>query len=464
MPAIITLIALVAAAFLGYLATAGSQTMLVIFVLGLLVSIFAFFSPKASLVLLVFSMLLSPKIGFGAVGGGREAVLRYDDILLVVIFFSWLARTAILKGKAFITSSPVQGPVLIYTSVYILSTSLGIMRGNIQAETSVFYLLKFVEYFLLYFMTVNIVETKEDIKQYMGYGIVVALAVTAYAYYYYHVSGGDRATAPFEATMGSALTSSEPASLGGYYLVIFSVLLGLLTEYSGRVFFLALAALAVMLPAFLLTFSRASYIGFGFMALALLMLTRKRKALMAFLFCAGLLSVFISPVISGKVLGRITMTYKGDYANTTVNVGGLGQIKMEESAADRVQSLNRVLFEKLPKHMFLGWGVTGIGIGDTQYALLLGEVGTIGFFVFFWMIYRVFSTARTVYRAYEEPWIKAMTLGLMIAVIGLLFQSLGVNSFIIVRIMEPFWFLTALVTVLYRGSGQEVKTEPEGLV
>jgi hypothetical protein len=38
----------------------------------------------------------------------------------------------------------------------------------------------------------------------------------------------------------------------------------------------------------------------------------------------------------------------------------------------------------------------------------------------------------------------------MTALVGLLFQSLGVNSFIIIRIMEPFWFLTALIMVLNR--------------
>jgi hypothetical protein len=38
--------------------------------------------------------------------------------------------------------------------------------------------------------------------------------------------------------------------------------------------------------------------------------------------------------------------------------------------------------------------------------------------------------------------------------IGLLFQAVGVNTFITVRIMEPFWFLTALVMALHGGIGQ----------
>lgn len=464
MPAIIvTVFALIAAAFLGQLATAGSQTLLLIFVLGIMVSTFAFLSPKASLTLLVFSMLLSPKLGFGAAGAGREAVVRYDDILLVVIFFSWLARTAIYKHKAFITSTPVQVPVLFYTAIYVLATLMGMLRGELTVKTSVFYLLKYVEYFLLYFMTVNIVETKEEIKKYLGYGVVVALIVTVYAFYSYYSSGFDaRATAPFEATLGSSGPSSEPASLGGYYLVIFGVILGLMTEYSGRILLCLTAALAFMFPAFLLTFSRASYIGFFFMALALLVLARRRKFLMAVFFCTSILLVSLFPVLSQKVMNRITMTYTGNLATETINVGTAGQVKMESSAAARVESIHRVIFERLPEHPFLGFGVTGIGLGDTQYALVLGEVGIIGFVLFFWMIYKIFFTAREVYFAYKEPWIKALGLGLMLVVIGLLFQSVGVNTFIIIRIMEPFWFLTALIMVLYRGIGKG-KELPVGL-
>jgi CDP-diglyceride synthetase len=93
-------------------------------------------------------------------------------------------------------------------------------------------------------------------------------------------------------------------------------------------------------------------------------------------------------------------------------------------------------------------------MGDTPYSLVLGELGLAGFFVFLWMIYRVFSTAGMVYRAYKEPWIKALSLGLMTSIVGLLFQALGVNNFIIVRIMEPFWFLTALVMILSRDASE----------
>lgn len=45
---------------------------------------------------------------------------------------------------------------------------------------------------------------------------------------------------------------------------------------------------------------------------------------------------------------------------------------------------------------------------------------------------------------------QGLALGLMGALTALLMQSVAVNTFIIVRIMEPFWFLTGLVVgVIY---------------
>ena len=62
-------------------------------VFGFLIVLVAFTSVPASLFLLIFSMLLSPEIAVGRVEGrgvgARELSLRIDDLLLVIIGFSW---------------------------------------------------------------------------------------------------------------------------------------------------------------------------------------------------------------------------------------------------------------------------------------------------------------------------------------------------------------------------------------
>lgn len=446
MPIILVIIALAAAGWLGFMASTVSPYILFTVSSALIVSLFAFSSPKLSLLLLLFSMLFSPEIGFGALTHSRGVVVRYDDILLVIIFLAWLAKSAVLKGKAFVTDTPVQTPIIVYTSLCVLSTVFGILRGDIRYEVAVFYILKYVEYFLLYFLTVNVLESKEDIRKYLGYAFFISLAVTVYAYFYYFTAGaGARASAPFEAPFGKP-GESEPASLGGYYLIVMGVLFGLLTH--GPLFGWPLAALAFIFPSFLLTFSRASYIGFVVMMGAIVLKTERRRLLLISILVFGSAVFYGMKEFSGKVRERVEMTYSGQYA--VYEVGFLGvSFKLEESAYSRYAAVRDVFQKWLPRHPVLGSGVTGVGLGDTQYALLLGELGLVGFFAFFWMVYRIYAAAYAVFRTYEEPWIKAASLGLMASLLGLLAQAVGVNTFIIVRIMEPFWFLTAVIMRLY---------------
>jgi len=461
MPIIIVLVALAVAGGLGFLAATGAQYALILMVGTLIVGALAFFSPKLSLVLLIFSMLLSPELGFGAITELRSIVVRYDDILLVIIFLSWFARTAIFKNKPFITSTPVQTPVLLYTVLCVLSTAVGVMRGDVSWKVSVFYVLKYIEYFLLFFMTVNIVESEEEVKGYLKYGFIVAVIVTLYAYYYYYASGPTaRATAPFEAPIGNP-ADSEPASLGGYYLIIFGVLLSLLSGASGSVVLLALGALIFMFPAFLFTFSRASYIGISAMLPALFFLSKQRRLFMLGLASAALIALALTPSVSDKVIDRISMTYQGTYATQTFQAGSAGSIKLEDSAASRVYSIKRVLFDKFPEHPIIGWGVTGVGLGDTQYALVIGELGILGVGLFIWMLYKLFYTAKMIFMGYDSAIIKAMALGFMVSMVGLLFQSLGVNTFIVVRVMEPFWFIAAMLSALYVKKYQPAGAVPE---
>ncbi|HCC47243.1 MAG TPA: hypothetical protein DEQ38_03875 [Elusimicrobia bacterium] len=449
MPIIIVLVALAAAGWLGFMAAAGGQYYILVGGSVLLVALLAFFRPKLSLALLVFSMLLSPELTMGTLTAQRELVIRYDDILLIIIFLSWFARTAIQKDRPFITSTPAQMPVLLYTALFVISTAFGVMRGDISWAYSTLYVLKYIEYFLLFFMAANIVESEEDVKYFLRLGLIVAVLVTIYAYFYYYSAGiGTRATAPFEAAIGRP-EEGEPASLGGYYLLVFGVFMAMLVEGGGLGLWRVLLLLAFMFPAFLITFSRASYIGFIFMVPALFLLTQKRRILLAGIFAAGLLAVSLMPVLKQKVMDRITMTYRGAYATENIRTGLGGTVRLELSAAERVYSLKRVIFEKLPKHPLIGWGVTGVGLGDTQYSLILGEVGLLGAALFCWMLYRLLFTAKVVWKSYQDPYIRALALGFIIATVGLLFQSLGVNSFIIVRIMEPYWFMAAMLGALY---------------
>jgi len=443
------ILALVAAAFAGSVAAGGVHVegMVVVFAAGTAV-VLALLSPKSGLLLLVFSMLLSPELNLVSVAGtGRNVVVRYDDILLLVLFLAWFAKTAISKDKPLVFRSPVQTPILLFTAVCVLSTSFGVLAGHIRWDIAVFYLLKYVEYFLLYFMAFNIIEDKAEVRRYLKAGAVVALIVTVYAVWYYFNAGpGARASTPFEAPLGKP-EESEPASLGGYYLIVFGLIFGAISELPFRYFAWAFAAMALMMPSFILTLSRASYIGLAFSSIAAIFLSRQRRLFLIGAVTAGAVAVMLNPYLSERATSRVQETYAASYATHSFNTP-VGEIRLEESAALRVRAWERSIFFWLPKNMLIGNGVTGTGLVDAQLPLVIGETGVIGLILWVWMIVVCFRVSWKLYRSSSDPFTRTLALGYIIGLIGLLWQSVGVNTFIIVRIMEPFWFLTAIIMKL----------------
>ena len=77
------------------------------------------------------------------------------------------------------------------------------------------------------------------------------------------------------------------------------------------------------------------------------------------------------------------------------------------------------------------------------------RMGVIGLGVFIWLlaaVYRLIVKAK----ALDIPdTLKGMIIGFQAAFWGVIMHALTANSFIIIRIAEPFWFFTGLITVVY---------------
>src|SRR5512139_1545275 len=79
--------------------------------------------------------------------------------------------------------------------------------------------------------------------------------------------------------------------------------------------------------------------------------------------------------------------------------------------------------------------------------MILTNTGVVAVIAFFFLIGMLFRMSIGVYRTSCDPLYSGLALGHLGAIVGLLVHGIGANTFIIVRIMEPFWFLTALVVM-----------------
>ena len=73
------------------------------------------------------------------------------------------------------------------------------------------------------------------------------------------------------------------------------------------------------------------------------------------------------------------------------------------------------------------------------------ETGLLGSAAFLYLLWAIYRMGLGGYRSATEPFTRGLALGFLLGFVGLLVHAVAANTFIIVRIMEPFWLYAALV-------------------
>lgn len=416
--------------------------------IGIIVVLVALADPEVGLYLLVFSMLLFPQVLVGELAGkggakARGITLRSDDFLLLLVGFGWLVRTAIVKDAPLIRRTPINGPIAAYSVSAVVSTALGATFGEVDLLSGMFFVLKYLEYFVVYFIVLNYIRDRTHMRR-----LVIALLLTAGIASLFgmtQIPSGGRVSALFETGGG------EPNTFGGYLVLMFALTGGLFLTASRARDKMLLAALAVVIVIpFLFTLSRASYLAMVAVFGSLFILTKK-KMLMGGVLILTALFLYLAP--PKAVVDRILFTFTQAPEPGQVQIRG---VRLETSFSARLTSLEAVI-KDWPKRPILGYGITGYHFVDNQYLRALMEMGLVGFLVFLWIIGTLFRHTRVAYKSSVDPFDRGLSLGFLAGLVGMLIHGAGANTFIIVRIMEPFWFLAAMVIMLPELQREEVQ-------
>ncbi len=407
----------------------------------------AFINTDVALIILIFSMLLSPEMRTGGgIGGGRQVVIRADDIFIILIFVGWMAKMAINKELGLLRSSSLNMPILSYALICVTATFLGILAGNQKMKASFFYVLKYIEYFLIYFMVSNHLKNLRQARQLIFFILLTCFLVCVYAAVSGPIDG--RMSAPFEGPGG------EPNTFAGYLVLMMSLMIGMLIyPVSGRQRIALFGLLGLSAVVFLLTLSRSGWLAFIPAFLTFIFLNRQHRII---LIAVLMLGVIILPLVAPKeVQNRINETF---VPWKTYRVMG-ARVGVDESAAARIDSWG-VGVKAWVKRPILGYGVPAGTVVDNQYVRVLTETGIVGFLVFIWMIAATLGVALRNFRTMEgNNFARGVIIGFIAGFMGLLAQSTTAATFIIIRIMEPFWFLVAIIVML--PELEEPPPEPE---
>jgi len=387
---------------------------------------------------LQFSMLLSPEIEMGARGlaEDRAVILRFEDMLIKAIALSWFAKTAVNKELGLVVKTPLNRWIVAYAFSALAATLLGYLSGTVKTVGGFFYVLKYVEYFVIYYLTVNHLRDRPQAWRLVTIAFVTAAIASLIGLA--QIPSGDRVSAPFEGETG------EPNTFGGYLLFMTAVAAGVGLQSPHLHIRGAMAGLVgLMAVPFLFTLSRASYLGVVPMVAALAILAQKRKLILLALLLV-VVPLLVPSLLPAPVTRRISGTFVPEAGQPTVRLGGAA---LDPSTSERLIQM-RLAFKAWADRPLLGRGVTGFLFMDTQYGRTLVEMGLVGLAAFLGLLAAILRAGLGSLRRLEHGDERGLALGFVAGTVGLLFHALGSNTFIIVRIMEPFWFFAGIVVAL----------------
>jgi len=399
---------------------------------GFFILVLSILKTEAALYILIFSMLLSPEIKIGG-GAGRDVVLRVDDVLLVIIGLSWLAKTALFKEMGIFRKTPLNKSILLYAIVCSFSTILGVLFGRVRPLGGFFYVMKYLEYFVVYFLVVNHLHTERQVRRFIWAILITGVLISIYGMM--QIPSGARVSAPFEGEFG------EPNTLGGYLLLLMSITAGLfLTENTQKRKFFYLGLTAFFAIPFIYTLSRTSWLAMIPMVGTLLFYSYRKTVLIYFTIFAVILTIILAPQ-SAK--DRVLYTFQS-HPTQSIKIAG---VTLDPSSSDRVTSWGTCL-KDFVNHPVFGYGITGYGFIDGQYFRTLVELGLIGITVLFYLMFTIIRGVLSIYKSCVQPYYKGLSLGMLAGCSAMFLHAIGANTFIIVRIMEPFLFLLAIVMAI----------------
>jgi O-antigen ligase len=407
----------------------------------IILALICFMNPEIGLYILIGAMLLGPQFGTGGAAGegvrGRGLTLRLDDFLLLIIGFSWFLSTAVNKERGLFLKTPLNRYIAFYFLACLVATLIGYMMGRVKGTAGFFFVLKYFEYYIVYFMAVNYLKEKKQMERLVWAILIVCLIVCAISIY--QIPSGVRVSAPFEGEVG------EPNTLGGYLVLILSLVLGLLFNNYGtknQKFFFGGLVLFILIT-LAATHSRSSWLALGPMMLALIWFSKRKFVVIIPLVFLILLSAFLLP--SG-VKDRAMYTFFQPKEEGQLVVGG---VRVDTSTSARLISWKNVLTRDFIEQPVIGYGVTGYSFIDAQYPRVLAETGLLGLFFFIALLTAIYRNAIHAWRLYaDDPFFLGVSTGFLAGFFAMLAHAIGANTFIIVRIMEPFWFLTAIVIMI----------------
>jgi len=445
----------------------------VILLIGIVIACFSFFFPRFGLFVMLFFMLISTDMQMDQSTQGRGATIRIEDIVLILVSGGWLLNRAKSRSLTMFRHVPVNKPVLMMAFVIVIASIVGYLQGTLPFKRGLLFTLKRLEYFWLFFMTLNIMERDREVKNVTLLLVVLTIAVSivgAVQFFIFPLSGltggGATATAGFH----------RANTLADFYLIVGGVFLGLFIytvnfrKMCGYLFVLVLCTGAIIM-----TKSRGAYVSIPPLLITIIFVSKNKKVFLSVLIAVILIIFYVTGMaILGSGQGalsqggvQLTDKHTGDVGN---QFESLHDIATQGPQADssfyaRYSSWINGM-DNIFEYPLLGHGVGSIPLSyfDCQHVREMYETGIIGYVLFLYMNLIIFVTVFNLFYMTDDPFTKGITCGFLGGHVGMLVHGWSIANFYTIMNMEVFWFIIAMIMVLYHNHMTRLQSEEASVV
>jgi len=400
--------------------------------------------------------------------------LRYGlELVIYATLFKVILEKLARNQK--IVSSPIDLPLLLLAGLGLISTFL----NGLPILAGVLGLRPLLRYAALFYLILNSNLSKESLPRFFRTILIIATLEVGIGLTQYFI--GEPANLflrPKDSLIAdrlvNALSTSQDlfagqkifATLGRYNLLggFLACVLLLLLAYrmeKGSFSFNQKLLLGGALPAFLLTYSRLSWVGFLAGLLTLLFIKKKSKIILGLglvgfalmmTFSSGTTSVYQSEV-RGSLKDRILGPFSSDYWNVSSssqrlfvasevasNISGAGLLI--GYGPGTMGSLLSKLEEGVSRLSELGDPMQLSIVGDVGWISLLGQVGLLGLALFVWLLIALFRAMLQSYRHTDHFWVKSLalsTIGYVVAMVVMNFFGSPFES----RVSSAYFWVMA---------------------
>lgn len=419
------------------------------------------FTSIFALVIIFIAGVSNPKVAFFALTayfpfnkvlggdfGGFMTAINVTNILILIVMIGWFSKS-FSSGGRLLTKNTLNLPIILFCLLGCASLVRGasFLGSSGYFEAFIIPLKRWLTPVFLFFLTVNVIKDREDIKK-TTVIMMIAVTVAGLMAIYEYLEVGSNASLDKSRVGGIC---EQANMLGGFFVSYMFVLAAvLLMNWRSLRYYFLIFPLMTCVYGILVTFSRGAYLGLG---MGLWTLSYFKNKFLWILVTIYLVASFLNPILlpAGIRYRMVESTFRPTLYDTGI------EEHLEGSARSRLV-VWRGAFE-----MIKDYPVFGVGYGlfpylipyytptgkiidaHNTYLIIAAEMGIPTLIMFLMIFVVLIKNARFLYRKSKDKFIRSLALGVLAGVFGLLVVNIFGSRMNSEEVSAYFWILAGLV-------------------